>query len=73
MHRSSTGNHGGESGLNIFANDPRIVRIENPHQLQVGAIDIGARLLRLKKLLDQGATTREEYERLRKRLLDSIS
>lgn len=34
-------------------------------------IDVLAELERLKKLLDQGAITREEYEKLKKQLIGS--
>lgn len=60
-----------KSGLNIFANDPQIVRIDNapwPDNDQ----ELGSRLIRLKKLFEEGAITSDEYTRLRAPLLDRL-
>lgn len=64
VHRSPTGNHGGESGLNLFANDVQAVRLEAPglQPAAAGIDDISERLLRLKTLHDRGALSPAEYE-----------
>jgi hypothetical protein len=56
IHRSPTGNHGGESGLNLFVND---------EPASTKAHDAAAQLVRLRTLLDQGAISSEEYAALR--------
>ena len=70
VHRSSTGNRGGESGLNVFVNDPTLVQLirlpsTKPSALQDLAIeDIAKNLRRLKQLRDQGLVSNEEFEKL---------
>lgn len=73
IHRSPTGNHGGESGLNIFANDPQIVHIKDAPWLGEGVENLETRLLRLKKLQDDGVITSDEFTRLRAPLLEKLA
>lgn len=63
-HRSPTGSHGGESGLNLFANDPVRVAADD---------DPGAKLLRLKRLYDEGIINEVEYQTHRRPLIDQLS
>lgn len=70
-HLSPTGSNGGESGLNLFVNDPQQVKIE-PASLQLSFDDISAQLLRLKRLRDDGAITPEEYDDLKRPLIRSL-
>lgn len=70
-HLSPTGSNGGESGLNLFVNDPQVVKIE-PAGLQSSFDDISAQLLRLKRLRDDGAITPDEYDDLKRPLLLSL-
>ncbi|UWU20931.1 superinfection immunity protein [Rhizobium sp. CB3060] len=70
-HLSPTGSNGGESGLNLFVNDPQRVKIE-PAGLQMSFDDISAQLLRLKRLRDGGAITPDEYEDLKQPLIRSL-
>ncbi|WP_421928798.1 superinfection immunity protein [Neoaquamicrobium sediminum] len=72
VHKSPTGSDGGESGLNIFANDPITVRVDGPSPATATDADITDRLLRLKSLRDDGALNDDEYARLRKPLLDRL-
>jgi len=69
------GSDGGESGLNIFANDEtrvRVVGLESsvvpPHADERPADPI-EKLTQLKKLRDDGALSEEEFSRLKERLL----
>ena len=64
VHRSPTGNHGGESGLNLFANDTVAVKPDT------GAAD---QLLRLKRLFDDGVLNETEYQAHRGPLVDRLS
>lgn len=63
------GTNGGESGLNLLANDVQRVRIENPSAPSQNPLasspDPVERLERLKRLLDEGAIDREQFQRLR--------
>lgn len=72
IHKSPAGSDGGESGLNIFANDPITVRVEGTSLTTTADADITDRLLRLKSLRDDGAINDDEYARLRKPLLDRL-
>lgn len=65
VHRGSTGNHGGESGLNLFANDPVKIQVEAGGYFPSTAHDPGDELVRLKQLFDAGAIDEAEYHRLR--------
>lgn len=69
VHRSPTGNHGGESGLNLFANDVQTVRLQPPQPITVSTTDIdelSARLLRLRALQANGALSTAEYDALKR-------
>lgn len=66
--RSTNGSNGGESGLNIFVNDLKNARTVNhrsdqPHKTQ--------QLVELASLLDQGALTKHEYEKLKSEVIDA--
>ncbi|HMT14319.1 MAG TPA: superinfection immunity protein [Aestuariivirga sp.] len=72
VHRSPTGNHGGESGLNLFVNDP--IRVEHVHHYADGDVpspltDASLQLHRLKKLRDDGSLVLTEYEALRQAVM----
>lgn len=70
VHRSPTGNHGGESGLNLFANDIRTAPVNAPRPLVATDIDmLSARLLRLKALQENGALSMAEYDSLKREAL----
>lgn len=73
VHRSPTGNHGGESGLNLFANDPVMMRIDGPVNIATPERDPADELVRLKHLLDAGAIDEDEYRRLRAGPLDRLA
>lgn len=75
VHRSPTGNHGGESGLNVFVNDPQLVRVEPQTRSRAPAsapVDPVERLAQLKRLLDAGAISAEEHASLRKSVLETL-
>ncbi|MCQ2002362.1 superinfection immunity protein [Rhizobium sp. NRK18] len=75
VHRSPTGNHGGESGLNIAVNDPVMVKMvdEVPAAVQRADVDeIAAKLSRLKALSDQGMISAEEYARMKGNFLSNL-
>lgn len=67
------GSHGGESGLNIVANDVRRVRLEGlpppPLPPQPDNSDLIGRLERLKRLLDDGVIDAEQFRRMRNRII----
>ncbi|CAM5775548.1 hypothetical protein LMIY3S_05079 [Labrys miyagiensis] len=65
VHRSDSGSHGGESGLNLFVNDPKKVEIANPAPAAAQPASPSDELLRLKALFDAGALEEAEYKRLR--------
>jgi len=71
VHKSAEagGSDGGESGLNVFANDVQKVElVDRP----VAATDEVARLERLKQLLDAQAITKDEFDLLKAKVLASI-
>lgn len=64
------GSNGGESGLNLLANDVQRVRLENPsikHPSIVGPANHDAvdKLERLKRLLDDGVIDDTQFRRMR--------
>ncbi|MFD1253477.1 hypothetical protein DEVEQU_00471 [Devosia equisanguinis] len=74
VHQTPYGSRGGESGLNIFADDVTKVRIE-PDLARSKASDVDTlaeRLGRLKKLFETGVITEEEHAALRQRALAEI-
>ncbi len=73
IHKSPTGSDGGESGLNIFANDPITVRVEGASLATAADADITNRLLRLKTLRDDGAINDDEYARLSRPILHKLT
>ena len=62
VHTSKSGSNGGESGLNIFSNDVKNVKL-----VDNDANDGILNLLRLQDLLDRGTITREEFEILKRK------
>lgn len=66
VHKSETGSDGGESGLNLFVNDPRIVKLENIGPNAEAHGDPAEQLARLKQLHDQGVISLDELSELRK-------
>lgn len=65
VHRSRTKNHGGESGLNLFVNDPKKIELLNERSHAAAADEIG----RLHQLLQSGAITQTEFDAFKARLL----
>ena len=73
-----TQSRGGQSGLNLFVNDPRLVRVaEAPAQ---GRWGVGhgtawavAKLEQLNRLRDAGHLTPEEYARLKTEILAAVA
>jgi hypothetical protein len=68
VHRSPTGNHGGESGLNLFINDTSRIVIGAPDNFE----EISDKLMRLKKLHEAGGLSDDEYLQLREPLIKSL-
>jgi T4 superinfection immunity protein/putative oligomerization/nucleic acid binding protein len=69
---------GGESGLNIFANDEKKVRIVNQPNVAEGiaamkSLDIATQLTRLKELFDSGAITRPEFDELKSQIISGTN
>lgn len=75
VHLSPTGNHGGESGLNLFVNDParRETTMTRPISATPLPDDPADELRRLKALHDAGALDEGEYQRLRAGPLDRLA
>lgn len=66
VHRPSDAADGGESGLNIFVNDPRKVQlVDAPSKPSSVALE----LERLDALLAKGTISRAEFERFKAKLL----
>lgn len=68
VHKSAEagGSDGGESGLNVFANDVQKVElVDRP----MAATDQVAKLERLKQLLDTQAITKDEFDLLKAKVL----
>ncbi|MGP2490709.1 superinfection immunity protein [Mesorhizobium sp. PUT5] len=67
-----SGSHGGESGLNIVANDVKRVRLEAlppPLPPPPDNTDLIGRLERLKRLLDDGAIDAAQFRRMRNKII----
>ncbi len=73
VHMSKTGNDGGESGLNIFANDPVHVKLDQNNSSSNSTSDTGEQLTQIKNLFDQNAITQIEYDKLRKPLIEQLA
>lgn len=72
VHKSESGYRGGESGLNVFGNDPQpvsVALVRNPGKPD----DVTDKLRRLKILHGEGALTDEEYRRARGPLIDRLT
>lgn len=71
VHKSPTGSNGGESGLNLFVNDPVSVRVlpSSADQRLVDVGDVSLTLQRLKALKEQNVISPEECENLRRELV----
>lgn len=69
-HLSPTGTKGGESGLNLFANDTQRVKLAN--ELPDNPDDAVDKLKRLKTLYDTDALSKEEYEAMKKPLIKQL-
>jgi hypothetical protein len=68
VHKPAVGTQGGESGLNIFANDTKTVRMHS----DTNGDDLAEQLLRLKRLVDAGAISATEYEALRRPIVAQL-
>lgn len=71
-----TGTNGGESGLNLLANDVQRVRVENlstmpPPRISPSDRDAVDKLERLKKLLDDGVIDEAQFRRMRDLIVGS--
>lgn len=66
VHRPGATAGGGESGLNIFINDPKKVQLVDPPPTPTS---IALELERLDALLSKGALSNAEFERLKAQLL----
>lgn len=76
VHLSDQGTHGGESGINLFAND--VVPVAMVGKLPAPSGDdmgdaLASRLIQLRRMLDAGALTDEEYAALRQPILDQLT
>jgi hypothetical protein len=69
VHKSPTGNHGGESGLNLFVNDNQQVEQKLETDNSGAELDTITQLQKLKSLLDDDAITVEEYAQMKAKLL----
>lgn len=78
-HKSTSGSNGGESGLNIFINDTRKVRLDPPMHTATSNNSTQARenksndtelLQRLKTMLLKDIITRREYDLLKQPIID---
>ncbi|MBX9459505.1 MAG: superinfection immunity protein [Rhizobium sp.] len=72
VHRSPTGSHGGESGLNLFVNDARALPSPAAEVTAPSLEDLTARLLQLKKLRDEGVIDDRDFDEFRKPLIDQL-
>jgi hypothetical protein len=62
IHKSDSGSDGGESGLNIFANDEQKMALVNQK-------DAASQLADLKNLLDRGAISASEFGHLKQQIM----
>ncbi|MGC0055770.1 superinfection immunity protein (plasmid) [Brucella pituitosa] len=74
IHVPGSGSNGGESGLNIFANDEKLVRVTNAESFSTKPTmaDHIKQLEQLKALLESGGLSNDEYEVMRRKILSSI-
>lgn len=77
VHRSEEGSHVGESGLNLFVNDPVQLQLMpplevTPSKYEKSADNLSKHLLQLKQLKAQQLITDEEYEVLKRNLLTNL-
>ncbi len=80
VHKSETGSQGGESGLNVFVNDPKVVQVDwlgaaRPPvgaTVPAGAADPMDQLSRLQSLFDDGVIDAEEHRALRRPLIEQL-
>lgn len=66
VHRPEDAPSGGESGLNLFINDPKKVQFVDPPPLPSS---MGQELERLHRLLAEGALTQTEFDGLKAKLI----
>ena len=66
VHRPEDARSGGESGLNLFINDPKKVQLVEPPPLPSS---MGQELERLHRLLAEGALTQAEFDGLKAKLI----
>lgn len=67
IHRLGSTSSGGESGLNLFANDVRKVQLVDPPRLPQASVTL--ELERLHDLLIRGAISQIEFDTLKAKLL----
>ena len=84
IHRSPTGNNGGESGLNLFVDDPQLVTITPisapllppapslPPRPQRSITAVAERLNRINRLYASGAITEDEHAAMRDVVLRNV-
>lgn len=74
IHKPIQGEHGGQSGLNLFVNDEKRIRIVNeaPSTETVSLSDHIRKLEQLKSVFDKGGITQDEYDSLRSKILSNI-
>lgn len=66
LSATGEGSDGGESGLNLFVNDERKIRVVG------GGITVAEELSTLKDLLDSGAISQDEFASLKTNVLSKI-
>lgn len=72
VHRPGFTQSGGESGLNIFINDPKKVQLVEPPPVPASpapAVSMGQELERLHGLLTQGVISQAEFDGIKAKLL----
>lgn len=75
IHVPKTGSNGGQSGLNIFANDEKMIRVANidTSVSKRSMADHIKELEQLKALFEADGITSDEYEVMRKKILSNIT